>query len=121
MIIEDYLQAKNKISENYLSGNYNGVIDQCAELESIYGKESLTPEISLFLALSLAQKNKVQEALSIGKKIIKGMELNPDLILLAANLIDWELEIGNRENCGCLDPRPRQTCLLPCGRDGRRL
>ena len=97
-IVDDYLQMKNEISENYLSGNYNGVITQCAELESKYGNESLTPEISLFLALSLAQENMAQEALSIGKRIIKGMELNPDLILLTANIIEWELESGSREN-----------------------
>ncbi|MFC1495431.1 tol-pal system YbgF family protein [Thermodesulfobacteriota bacterium] len=97
-IIDDYLHLKQKISENYLIGNYNDVITQCAELESKYGNESLTPEISLFLALSLAQENMAQEALSIGKRIIKGMELNPDLILLTANVIEWELESGSRKN-----------------------
>ncbi len=97
-IMSDYIEIEDKISENYLIGNYKGVISQCAEFETEYGRESLTPEIGLFFALSLAREDMVLEALSIGKETIKNMELNADSILLLANIIKWELEIGNRDD-----------------------
>lgn len=97
-IISDYSLMKKKIFENYLIGNYNGVISQCSDFERKYGKESLTEEISLILALSLAQENMVQEALSIGEQIITSMQLSHDSILLTANIVKWELERGNRQD-----------------------
>jgi len=97
-VINDYLLMKKQISENFLVGNYKSVISLCVEFESQYGNGSLTPEIGLLFSLSLAQNNKLPEALSIGKKIIKDMELIPDLIQLTNNIIKWELEMGNREN-----------------------
>lgn len=97
-IINDYINIKKKISESYLVGNYREVNTRCYELMSRYGKESLTPEIGLIFALSLARDNMIPEALSIGKKIIKDIDMSPDMNLLIMNIIKWELELGNREN-----------------------
>ena len=88
---------RRKILDAYLSGDHQGVIDGCIELEAAFGPDSLTPELGLFFALSLAKKGMLKEAVEIGEKIVRELDGKPDLTILRANIIQWQMELGNRE------------------------
>ena len=96
-VINQYSSKEREIRESYLSGNYHGVISKCAELEAAFGRNSLTPEIGLLFAMSLAKSNRLTEAISIGGKIVEELEGRPDLIHLRAAIIEWQLDKGNKE------------------------
>ena len=69
-VITAFSLKRKKIQDDYLSGDYQGVIDDCLELEAAFGPDSLGPEIGLFFAVSLAKKGMLEEALSISGRII---------------------------------------------------
>jgi len=101
---QDYSEVINlfsiktkKILDDYLSGDYQGVINECVELEATFGPDSLSPEVGLIFALSLAKRDMVSDALKIGETIIRELEAKPDFIQLRAYLIEWQLDMGNRE------------------------
>jgi tetratricopeptide (TPR) repeat protein len=96
-IINEYSLKKKEIHDSFLSGYYNQVIAQCVELEKRFGKDSLTPEIGLIFSISLAENGMLQQAISVGEKILNDLESRPDLIYLRSNIIKWELKMGNRE------------------------
>jgi len=95
--INQYYAKEQEILDSYLSGDYQGVISKCVELESSFGRNSLTPDIGLLLAMSLAKCNRINEAIDVGEEIVEAMEGRPDLIHLRASVIEWLLEKGNRE------------------------
>ena len=95
--INEFSSKKRKILDSYLAGDYQGVISQCVDLESTFGTDSLTPEIGLLFAVSLAEQGMKHEAVSIGERIIKELEGKPDLVYLRANIIEWQLEMGNKD------------------------
>ena len=88
---------RKKVLDSYLSGDYRGVIDDCIELEAAFGPDSLTPEIGLLFAFSLSKKGMLKEAVNVGEKIVRELEGRPDLIQLRANIIQWQLDLGNKE------------------------
>ncbi|MFC1869134.1 hypothetical protein ACFL0H_13530 [Thermodesulfobacteriota bacterium] len=88
---------RRKILDSYMSGDYLGVINGCIELETEFGPDSLTPEIGLLFAVSLAKKDMMKEAISIGERIVRELEGKPGLIHLKANIIEWQLDMGNRK------------------------
>ena len=90
------LEHKN-IMERYLDGDYQGVIKSCVELEASYGPDALTPEIGLLLALALAEQGLLDEAVNVGDRIVRELEGKPDLIRLIAQIIDWQIELGQGE------------------------
>jgi len=90
-------RKKREIFDNYLAGNYQGVIDECIEMEALFGPDSLTPDIGLLFAVSLGKKEMLDEAIHIGEKIIHDMEGKPDLIHLRANIMGWQLDRGDKE------------------------
>ena len=99
-----YLNAVNelsikrqKIQESYLSGDYQNVISGCIELETAFGPDSLTPDIGLIFAMSLAKTNRLKEAIDMGERIARELEGKPGLIDLRAGIIDWLLALGNDE------------------------
>ncbi len=96
-VINQYYLEEQEILDRYLSGDYQGVISKCAALESSFGRNSLTPDIRLLLAMSLAKSNRLNEAIDIGGEIVEALEGRPDLIHLRASIIEWQLDMGNRE------------------------
>ena len=92
-----FSSKRKKIMDNYLYENYQGVIDECLELEASFGPESLTPEVGLVFSISLAKKGMVKEALNIGEKIIHQLEEKPDALYLRSRIIEWHIEMGDRE------------------------
>ncbi len=95
--ILDFNTRRRKIQDSYMSGDYKRVIAQCVELEAAFGPDSLTPDVGLLFAVSLAKNNMAEEALNIGMRIAQEMEGRPDLINLRADMIEWQLDMGNRE------------------------
>lgn len=93
---------RKTIMNLYLDGDYQGVIDKCLELEASYGSEALTPEIGLLFSFSLAERGLYEEAVNIGSRIVRELEGKPDLMLLRANLIEWQLDLGKREDASRL-------------------
>ena len=96
-VITLFSLKKKKILDDYLSEDYQAVISGCLELEATFGPNSLTPEIGLLLAVSLAKKGMVKEAVNIGESIIHELEGRPDLIHLRSQFVEWQLDLGNRE------------------------
>jgi hypothetical protein len=96
-VINLFSMKTKKILDDYLSGDYQGVIDECVELEATFGPDSLSPEVGLIFAISLAKRDMVGDALKIGETIVRELEARPDLIHLRAYLIEWQLDVGNRE------------------------
>ena len=96
-IITGFTKEKKEIWDKYLSGDLQDVIIQCVELEAKFGPDSLTPDIGLLFALSLAQKGMYEDALNIGKRIIPELEGRPDLIYLRANIIQWLLLLDRKD------------------------
>ncbi len=95
--VEDFFVKRKIILDRYLSGDYQGVIDECVELESAFGPDSLTSEIGLLFAESLSKRGMLKEAVNIGEKIVRELEGKPDIIYLRADLIEWLLELGKRD------------------------
>lgn len=97
LIIHRFSQERKRIMNLYLDGDYQGVINQCLELEASYGPNALTPEIGLLFSFSLAERGLFEEAVNIGGRIVRELEGKPDLMLLRANLIEWQLDLGDKE------------------------
>lgn len=95
-IIRQFSVKRRQIFDNYLYGNYQGVIDGAIELETTYGADALTPEIGLAFAVSLAKKGMLEEALGIASKILPKLEGKPDMVHLRAYMIEWQLGMGER-------------------------
>ena len=88
---------KKKIQDSYLAGDHTGVINQCLDLESIFGSDALTPDIGLIFAISLAEKGMLKEASKIAQKITRELESKPDLLNLRVKTLEWQLAQGNKE------------------------
>jgi outer membrane protein assembly factor BamD (BamD/ComL family) len=97
-VLNRFGRERGKIMNLYFDGDYQGVINQCLELEASYGPDSLTPEIGLLFSFSLAERGLFKEAVNIGGRIVRQLEGKPDLMLLRANLIEWQLELGKKED-----------------------
>ena len=96
-LITLFSSKKKKVLDRYLSEDYQGVINGCLELASAFGPDSLTPEIGLLFAISLARKGMLKDAINIAERISPELVGRPDLIRLRANIIEWQLDLGNRE------------------------
>jgi len=88
---------RKKIMDAYFSGDYKGVINQCLDLKSVFGPESLIPEINLVFALSLGKQGMQKDAIEIGEGIALEMEATPDIIHLRAKIAEWHLNLGQRK------------------------
>lgn len=94
-IINEYSSFKKEIFEEYLADNLHDVISKCRELESMYGKGALTPDIGIILVDSLSRSSMTKEALSIAKDIYNEMGSRPDMVNLLSNIIDLEIKMRN--------------------------
>jgi len=88
---------RKKILEAFSAGNDQGVIDGILDVEKAFGPESLTPDLSLLLALSLGKKGTFTTALSVGQDVTSRIEGKPDLLQLRAQMIEWQLALGNEK------------------------
>ena len=88
---------RKKILEAFSAGNDQGVIDGILDVEKTFGPESLTPELSLLLALSLGKKGTFTTALGVGQDVTSQIEGKPDLLQLRAQMIEWQLALGNEK------------------------
>ena len=88
---------RKKILEAYSAGDDQAVIDRILDLEKTFGPDSLTPELSLLLALSLGKKGTFTTALNVGQDAASQLEGKPDLLQLRAHMIDWQLALGNEK------------------------
>ena len=86
---------RKKILEAYSAGENQAVIDRILDLEKTFGPDSLTPDLYLLLALSLGKKGTFTTALSVGQDAASQLEGKPDLLQLRAQMIDWQLALGN--------------------------
>lgn len=88
---------RKKILEAFSAGNDQAVIDGILELEKVVGPECLTPDLSLLFALSLGKRGTFTTALSVGEEVSRQLENRPDLLQLRAQMIDWQLALGNEK------------------------
>jgi hypothetical protein len=95
--IRQFELKRKEITEAFSAGDDQTVIDGVLDLEKTFGPESLTPDLSLLFALSLGKKGTFTTALSIGQDVNRQLESQPDLLQLRAQMIDWELALGNEK------------------------
>jgi len=96
-IISLFAEKKEDIMDAYMSGDFSGVIELCIELKTVFGPDSLTPDVGLLFALSLARKEMVDEAIDVGEKITRNLETSPDRLQLNIKIAEWYLQTGQRE------------------------
>ena len=93
--VHQLANKRKRILEAYSAGDDQAVIDRILDLEKTFGPDSLTPDLSLLLALSLGKKGTFTTALSVGQDAASQLEGKPDLLQLRAQMIDWQLALGN--------------------------
>ena len=96
-VASELVVRRHAIRADYVSGDYQGVIAECSELEASFGLDALAPDLGLLLALSLAEQNRRAEAIAAGERAIRELEGKPGLMALRASLVRWHLESGDRE------------------------
>lgn len=96
-VISSLALKQKKILDSYLAEDYQGVISQCIELERVFGPDSLSPEIGLLFAFSLAKTGMTTDAINIAERVSRKLEVKPDLIHLRTHIIQWQLALGQRE------------------------
>lgn len=96
---------RKKIIEAFSTGNDQAVIDGILQLEKDVGPECLTPDLTLLLAMSLGKKGTFTTALSIGEEVSRQLEGKPDLLQLRAQMIDWQLALGNEKEAKAIYER----------------
>ncbi|MBW2065084.1 MAG: hypothetical protein JRJ03_09140 [Deltaproteobacteria bacterium] len=96
-VMHEFALKRDDIIEKYQKGDYQGVVNDCMELEDSLGRDALTPEIGLHFALSLAKKGLMQEAIRIGDGVLRKLEEKPDLLHLRSSILDWKLLLGQDE------------------------
>jgi hypothetical protein len=95
--VRQFELKRKEITEAFSAGDHQTVIDGVLDLEKTFGPESLTPDLSLLFALSLGKKGTFTTALSIAQDVSRQLESQPDLLQLRAQMIDWELALGNEK------------------------
>jgi hypothetical protein len=93
--VRELAVARKKILEAYSAGNDQAVIDGILDLEKTFGPDCLTPDLNLLLALSLGKKGTFTTALNVGQDAAGELEGKPDLLQLRAQMIEWQLALGN--------------------------
>ena len=93
-----FSEKKDNILGAYLSGDFSGVIERCIELKNVFGPDSITPDVGLLFALSLARKEMLNEAIDIGENITRKLEASPDHLKLSLRMAEWYLLTGQRKN-----------------------
>jgi len=92
-----FSEKRALIFDSYMSGDFQGVIALCIEMKTIFGPDSLTPDIGLLFSLSLARKGMLNEAINIGEGVGRELETNPDIVQLRIGIAEWYLLQGQRE------------------------
>jgi hypothetical protein len=92
-----FSEKRRKLMDSYLIGDYDGVIERAVDIENTFGPDSLTPQIGLVLAVSLAKRGMVQEALGVGTRISDDLERMPGVMELRAKMVEWQLTLGDRK------------------------
>ena len=92
-----YFQMKQDISEAFSNRNFPYVVQACRRLESLFGQAALTPDTAILYAVALGQEGELKEAVSIGKSVIRKLDQLPDPIQLRADLAQWALKLGEKE------------------------
>lgn len=96
---------RKKILEAFSAGDDQAVIDGMLQLEKEVGPECLTPDLTVLLAMSLGKKGTFTTALNIGEEVSRQLEGKPDLIQLRAQMIDWQLALGNKKEAKAIYDR----------------
>ena len=91
------IHIKEAIREKFFSGDYQGVIDDTTELNAILGPGSIPVDIGFLLAVSLIEMDMKEEANILGSRLIREFETRHDLAFLQNLLIEWQLDLENRE------------------------
>lgn len=95
--VRELAMARKKILQAFSAGNDQAVIDGILDLERTFGPDSLTPDLSLLLALSLGKKGTFTTALNVGQDAAAQLEGKPDLLQLRSQMIEWQLALGNEK------------------------
>ena len=88
---------KDVIRDKFFSGDYQGLIDDTIELMAVFGPEAVSVDMGFLLAVSLSETGMKEEANILGSRLIREFETRPDLAYLKSLLIEWQLDLGNRE------------------------
>jgi hypothetical protein len=95
-VMKRFSLKRKKILDAYIAQNHEDVMKRCTELEAEFGPDSLIPEIGLVLALSMAKKGMIREAIDVGERVSREFEGKPGLLDLRASIIEWQMSVGER-------------------------
>jgi len=103
--VREIALKRKRIVEAFSGGNDQAVIDGILELEKAVGPECLTPDLTLLFAMSLGRKGTFTAALSVGEELSRQLEGKPDLLQLRAQMVDWQLALGNEKEARAIYER----------------
>jgi hypothetical protein len=84
-----------KIHDAYRSGDHEGVIRTCMDIQNAYGPEGLTPEAGKLFALSLGETGRTGEAIRVGGRVLAESDGLPDMWHLRARMVVWNQARGD--------------------------
>ena len=90
-------QIKDGIRDKFFSGDYQGVIDDSIELMVVFGPDVISVDIAFLLAVSLTEVGMKEEANILGSRLIREFEARHDLAFLQNLLIEWQLDLENKD------------------------
>ncbi len=90
-------QEQDRIQTAYISGDYRGVVQTCAELEKRFGRDALCPETGVLLALALAEEGDTRKAIAVAERTLSRLEGHPDPFHLRSRLVAWYAAMGERK------------------------
>jgi hypothetical protein len=85
------------IRSKYFSGDYQGFIDDIIELKISFGPSAIPLDVAFLAAASLVEMGMREEATILGGRLIREFEARPDLAFIQGHLIEWQLDLRNRE------------------------
>ncbi len=93
-----FTEKRRAVIDAYLQGHYRAVIEKSRALESVFGKEALTPEVGLLLALSLAKVGHLEQAVQTGEAMAHDMDQLPDRVQIQAKIAQWQMALGKTDD-----------------------
>ncbi|MBN1831629.1 MAG: hypothetical protein JW896_05905 [Deltaproteobacteria bacterium] len=90
-------EARDMIRNKFFLEDYLGVVTDTMELKTVFGPDAISVDIGFLLAVALGEMGMKEEANILGSRLIDEFEARPDLAFLQSLLIDWQLDLGNKE------------------------
>jgi hypothetical protein len=92
MVVRSLAESRKEIIDLYKSGDTKGVIARCTDLQTRFGVEAFTLELTAAFAFSLAEEGKTGEAISVAEGAVRRIKEDEKLFRIEDSLDKWRTE-----------------------------